>query len=264
MSRRLDEARASSRPQSARSCSSAPRRRAPPPAVAHGLAPLRRSTASRCHGCQGRQPADRRRAAARQTRSAARPVAARRRRAGGRLLPAHRLHAAAACRRCSRAAARVLLERARDPRRSSRTSPRSATARAIPRPHPERGNLAQGLHLFTDHCAGCHQVVAAGRLRDRRACRRRSTTRPDVQIAEAVRIGPYVMPTFSQQAISDRELDSIVRYVDYAQAPGRPRRLGARPPRPGARGARDLVHRGRGARRVLHRDRQEAAGDERG
>jgi ubiquinol-cytochrome c reductase cytochrome c subunit len=41
----------------------------------------------------------------------------------------------------------------------------------------------------------------------------------DVQIAEAVRIGPYVMPRFSKQAISDRDLDSIVAYVDYAKSP---------------------------------------------
>jgi len=40
-----------------------------------------------------------------------------------------------------------------------------------------------------------------------------------VQIAEAVRIGPYVMPSFSKKAISDRELDSIVRYVDWAKHP---------------------------------------------
>ena len=32
----------------------------------------------------------------------------------------------------------------------------------VPTPHPERGELAQGMHLFTDHCAGCHQVVAQG------------------------------------------------------------------------------------------------------
>ncbi len=33
---------------------------------------------------------------------------------------------------------------------------------AVPTPHPERGSLSEGLHLFTDHCAGCHQVVAQG------------------------------------------------------------------------------------------------------
>jgi ubiquinol-cytochrome c reductase cytochrome c subunit len=33
------------------------------------------------------------------------------------------------------------------------------------------------------------------------------------QIAEAVRIGPYLMPRFSTRQISDRELNSIIRYV---------------------------------------------------
>ena len=40
-----------------------------------------------------------------------------------------------------------------------------------------------------------------------------------VQIAEAVRIGPYVMPRFSHRAISDAQLDSIVAYVQYAKNP---------------------------------------------
>ena len=41
----------------------------------------------------------------------------------------------------------------------------------------------------------------------------------DTQIAEAVRIGPYVMPRFSTKAISDEQLNSIVRYVDYTKHP---------------------------------------------
>ena len=39
------------------------------------------------------------------------------------------------------------------------------------------------------------------------------------QIAEAVRIGPYLMPRFSQKDISDAQLDSIIRYVQYAKNP---------------------------------------------
>jgi ubiquinol-cytochrome c reductase cytochrome c subunit len=88
----------------------------------------------------------------------------------------------------------------------------------VPKPHPERGDVAEGLRLFTEHCAGCHQVVAEGGyvtgavappLREASA----------VQIAEAVRIGPYVMPTFSRKAISDRQLDSIIAYVQTAKDP---------------------------------------------
>jgi quinol---cytochrome-c reductase cytochrome c subunit len=89
---------------------------------------------------------------------------------------------------------------------------------AIPTPHPGRGSLSVGMRLFTDHCAGCHQVVAEGGfvtgalpppLEDASA----------TQIAEAVRIGPYVMPRFSEKQISDDELDSIIRYVQYAKHP---------------------------------------------
>ncbi len=40
-----------------------------------------------------------------------------------------------------------------------------------------------------------------------------------VEIAEAVRIGPYVMPRFSRDAISDQQLDSIIAYVEYTHHP---------------------------------------------
>jgi len=34
-----------------------------------------------------------------------------------------------------------------------------------------------------------------------------------------VRIGPYLMPSFSKTALTDAQLDSIVRYVVYAKSP---------------------------------------------
>ena len=91
----------------------------------------------------------------------------------------------------------------------------------IPKPHPERGNLSEGLHLFTDHCAGCHQVVAQGGVVSG-ALPPPLVSATDVQIAEAVRLGPYVMPRFTTKAITDRQLDSVVRYVLWAQKPAHP------------------------------------------
>jgi ubiquinol-cytochrome c reductase cytochrome c subunit len=79
----------------------------------------------------------------------------------------------------------------------------------IPQPRPERGKVNVGLQLFTDHCAGCHQVVAqGGYLTGAEAPPLQDAT--PTQIAEAVRIGPYVMPRFSKNAISDAQLDSII------------------------------------------------------
>ncbi len=88
----------------------------------------------------------------------------------------------------------------------------------IPEPHPEQGDISRGMKLFTDHCAGCHQVVAeGGYLTDAVAPPLANAT--STQIAEAVRIGPYVMPRFSPQQISDADLNSIIRYVQYAKHP---------------------------------------------
>jgi ubiquinol-cytochrome c reductase cytochrome c subunit len=87
-----------------------------------------------------------------------------------------------------------------------------------PTPHPDRGKLGRGMHLFMDHCAGCHQIVAAGGyLTGAVAPPLEAATA--TQIAEAVRLGPYVMPRFSRKSISDAELNSIIAYVEYAKHP---------------------------------------------
>jgi ubiquinol-cytochrome c reductase cytochrome c subunit len=88
----------------------------------------------------------------------------------------------------------------------------------IPTPHPERGSLSEGQRLFAERCAGCHQIVARGGLVTG-AVPPPLTDATPVQVAEAVRIGPYVMPAFPKTAISDAQLDSIVRYVEWAKHP---------------------------------------------
>ena len=83
---------------------------------------------------------------------------------------------------------------------------------AIPNPQPQRGNIASGFALFVDHCAGCHQAVAEGGfVTGARVPPLQSAT--PTQIAEAVRIGPYLMPRFSSRQISDAQLNSIITYV---------------------------------------------------
>jgi ubiquinol-cytochrome c reductase cytochrome c subunit len=89
---------------------------------------------------------------------------------------------------------------------------------SVPQPHPERGSLSEGQQLFAGRCAGCHQIVGAGGYVTGAVPPPLQDATP-TQIAEAVRIGPYVMPTFSQRAISDAQLDSLIRYVQYAKHP---------------------------------------------
>ena len=88
----------------------------------------------------------------------------------------------------------------------------------VPRPHPERGNVSEGMQLFTDHCAGCHQIAGVGGMVT--GARVPSLARSNaVEIAEAVRTGPFVMPRFPVSQISDRDLDSIIRYVEQTKSP---------------------------------------------
>ncbi|HEV2772414.1 MAG TPA: c-type cytochrome [Thermoleophilaceae bacterium] len=85
----------------------------------------------------------------------------------------------------------------------------------IPEPHPERGNLAEGYELFREHCAGCHQIAAQGGVVTGARVPPLEDATP-VQIAQSVRIGPYLMPKFSERDISDEELDSIIAYSQLA------------------------------------------------
>jgi ubiquinol-cytochrome c reductase cytochrome c subunit len=88
----------------------------------------------------------------------------------------------------------------------------------IPHPHPATNHLAEGMSLFTDHCAGCHQIVGEGGFVT--GAKVPVLQHADAtEIAEAVRIGPYLMPRFSQKAISDPDLDKIVTYVLRSQDP---------------------------------------------
>ena len=89
---------------------------------------------------------------------------------------------------------------------------------AIPKPHPKRGNVSRGLHLFTEHCAGCHQVVAEGGYVTHAVPPPLEDATPR-QVAEAVRIGPYVMPRFSAKQLPNKDVDSLIAYIEYAKHP---------------------------------------------
>jgi ubiquinol-cytochrome c reductase cytochrome c subunit len=87
-----------------------------------------------------------------------------------------------------------------------------------PTANPAAGSLAEGLHAFTLNCAGCHQIVGRGGLT-------LGAYVPNLQhataqeIAEAVRMGPYLMPHFDSHQIDQYDLDSIARYVLWTRHP---------------------------------------------
>lgn len=82
----------------------------------------------------------------------------------------------------------------------------------VHRPEPAGEHLTEGKSLFTEHCAGCHQVVAQGGYVTGARVPPLQGVEPRA-IAAAVRLGPYVMPEFPKSQIDDEELDKIVAYV---------------------------------------------------
>ena len=88
----------------------------------------------------------------------------------------------------------------------------------IPTVDPERGSLSRGKELFTEHCAGCHQVVAQGGVvtPNTIAPPLVNDVKP-IDVAEVVRIGPYVMPRFNEKLLDQRDVNSLARYVQHTQ-----------------------------------------------
>jgi ubiquinol-cytochrome c reductase cytochrome c subunit len=89
----------------------------------------------------------------------------------------------------------------------------------IPRVDPARGSLANGFEAFTSHCAGCHQVIARGGIVTPGVIAPPLQQATPTQVAEAIRIGPYMMPRFSTRQISPQEVDDIARYVVSTRDP---------------------------------------------
>jgi ubiquinol-cytochrome c reductase cytochrome c subunit len=82
----------------------------------------------------------------------------------------------------------------------------------IPQVHPEQGDVSLGQHAFTTYCAGCHQIMGQGGVVTGAVPPPLEETTPR-QLAEAVRIGPYVMPAFDEHEIDRHTLNSIALYV---------------------------------------------------
>lgn len=86
----------------------------------------------------------------------------------------------------------------------------------IPRVDPQSGVLSRGKELFTENCAGCHQIVARGGIVP-------GAFIPDLQpskaidVAEAVEVGPYVMPRFT--TLTQDDVNALARYVESTHDP---------------------------------------------
>jgi ubiquinol-cytochrome c reductase cytochrome c subunit len=88
----------------------------------------------------------------------------------------------------------------------------------IPTVTPRGGSLAEGQRLFGLDCAGCHTIQGQGGIVTGAIAPSLNEATP-AQIGEAVRIGPYVMPRFSEGELSQAQVNSLARYIQSIQHP---------------------------------------------
>jgi ubiquinol-cytochrome c reductase cytochrome c subunit len=75
------------------------------------------------------------------------------------------------------------------------------------------GDLARGREVYAANCLACHGAGGQGASVGGGAVAPNLGGATPTQIAEAARIGPGVMPPFTEGQISQEDMDSLVRYV---------------------------------------------------
>ncbi|MFE9690165.1 c-type cytochrome [Micromonospora sp. NPDC005806] len=81
----------------------------------------------------------------------------------------------------------------------------------IPRVAP--GNVVSGRELFAGNCAPCHGATGSGAVLTNGWSAPPLYDASATQIAEAVRVGPGLMPAFPGQVLTDQQVDDLTSYV---------------------------------------------------
>lgn len=95
------------------------------------------------------------------------------------------------------------------------------------RPDPPEGDPAVGREVFATHCAACHGYTGDGGVAGGGALTPRLIGLDPVTVAEAIRVGPFQMPQFAEEQVTDQEIGDVVAYLDeIAHEPTTPLGLG--------------------------------------
>jgi ubiquinol-cytochrome c reductase cytochrome c subunit len=88
----------------------------------------------------------------------------------------------------------------------------------VPTVEPAKGSVSEGMEAFTESCAGCHGIGGKGGVVIGAYAPPLGEATP-TEIGEAIRVGPYLMPRFSEGQITPAEVDSIARYIELTKSP---------------------------------------------
>ncbi|MBQ1016810.1 c-type cytochrome [Micromonospora sp. D93] len=82
---------------------------------------------------------------------------------------------------------------------------------SIPQVAP--GSLTSGRELFAANCAPCHGATGSGAPLTNGWVAPPLYEATAVQVAEAIRVGPGLMPIFPSQVLTDQQVDDLATYV---------------------------------------------------
>jgi ubiquinol-cytochrome c reductase cytochrome c subunit len=86
---------------------------------------------------------------------------------------------------------------------------------AIPAVHP--GDPRTGRELYLTYCAACHSATGFGAALNNGRFAPSLFRATPVQVGEAIRVGPGLMPAFPPAALDDAQVDAIAGYVRVLQ-----------------------------------------------
>ena len=90
-------------------------------------------------------------------------------------------------------------------------------------PEPPEGDAVHGREVYAANCAQCHGSTGAGGVAGAGAWTPPVVGRDEVAIAEAIRVGPFEMPQFGEEQISDQEMGDVAAFLDVvAEETGTP------------------------------------------
>jgi len=76
------------------------------------------------------------------------------------------------------------------------------------------GEVSRGLEVFARNCAHCHGNAGGGGTAGQQAWTPQVASLPGLAIKEAIRVGPFEMPAFGPDVISEEDADAVVAYLE--------------------------------------------------
>lgn len=84
-------------------------------------------------------------------------------------------------------------------------------------PVPGEGDVAEGFAAYQGNCAQCHGASGQGGVAGAGAWTPNIAQYEPVVILEAIRVGPFEMPAFSEDQISDEAADGIAAFLEEVE-----------------------------------------------